>query len=459
VARIFFHVPDVILVVMVRSPLHRAFGHALLLALCAAAGGARAQLRLPGALPSLPPVSLPVPGVNTPPLPSLADSNGTLQTLRARVIGDLLRAHPVALETDPAGEPMVRGELLLVSPAQATLDAARAAGFVQRREQVLEELDLKQVVLSPPAGLSTAEGIARLRALDPQLVVDFHHVYTRGGSIDVAPSSAQASASAATAIRVGLIDSGVDSAHPSLRHATIHAWGCGDRASRAALASAHGTAVASLLIGRDQAFAGSAPGATLYAADVYCNGASGGSVGQVAQALAWMARERVGVINVSLVGPRNAMLEAAVRALVVRGHLVVAAVGNDGPAAPPLFPASYPQVIGVTGVSPQRRALPEAARGPQVVFAAPGSDLAAARAGAADYAVARGTSFAAPLVAGLLAALLPTPDRASAENALLSLMRAAVDVGAPGRDDVYGWGVVAESARTVPARLQVGLRR
>ena len=48
----------------------------------------------------------------------------------------------------------------------------------------------------------------------------------------------------------------------------------------------------------------------------------------------------------------------------------MAAVGNDGPAAPPLYPAAYAGVVGVSGITPARRALPEAAQGPQVMFTA-----------------------------------------------------------------------------------------
>src|SRR5207245_7526152 len=90
------------------------------------------------------------------------------------------------------------------------------------------------------------------------------------------------------------------------------------------------------------------------------------------EAFGWLAREHVPVINVSLVGPPNAMLAAIVRDVLSRGYLVVAAVGNDGPAAPPLYPAAWPGVIGVTAVDARQRVLVEAGRGPQVKFAAPG---------------------------------------------------------------------------------------
>ena len=74
---------------------------------------------------------------------------------------------------------------------------------------------------------------------------------------------------------------------------------------------------------------------------MYCGQPLGGAVEAVSAALGWMVSERVAVINMSLVGPRNEFMERVVKALVGRGHLIVAAVGNDGPAAPPLFPASY----------------------------------------------------------------------------------------------------------------------
>jgi subtilisin family serine protease len=170
-----------------------------------------------------------------------------------------------------------------------------------------------------------------------------------------------------------------------------------------------------------------------------------------------MARERVAVVNVSLVGPANRVLERGIKALIERGHLIVAAVGNDGPAAAPLYPAAYAGVVGVTGVTPARRALPEAAQGEQVLLAAPGAELAAARAGG-GYTVARGTSFAAPLVAGVLAQRLTAPDRSAAAAALASVIAGAQDLGAPGRDAVYGMGLVAERARIAPERVQAALR-
>jgi hypothetical protein len=429
---------------------------ALALTLLAFSAQAPAQLRLPGGgslgpLPGAPTIGSPLNAA--PRLPDLAGTDAPLQPLRQRVVQGLLREQAARVEADPAGEPVLRGELLAVQPSDAWLARATAQGFRVLREQRLQALALRSVVLAPPTGLSTREGLERLRAIEPPTEVDFQHLYTRSGELAAgrAAPSTPGGALAAAARRVGLIDDGVDRAHPALRAASIVASGC----EAAAAPGMHGTAIASLLVGRDGAFAGLLPReATLYAADVYCGQAVGGSVEAVVQALGWMAQERVAVVNVSLVGPPNRLLEQALRAMAARGHLVVAAVGNDGPAAPPLYPAAYPEVVGVTAVAPTRRALPEAARGAHVAFAAPGSELAVAQAGSADYAVARGTSFAAPFVAGMLADALVDPDPAAARQALERLALQATDLGSPGRDPVFGWGLVAEQARNAPSRVQ-----
>jgi len=426
----------------------------LVLSLLAAAAAAQAQLRLP----QLPGVQR-LPGVidrtvdrALQPLPDLLSSTTQLVDLRAVQVRDLLHRHPDVVETDPRGELIRRRELVLISPSDAALAVATSLGLVKLREEAWPELDLREVVMRVPAGLDTAEALAQLRAAQPELQADFNHLYSRSG--DVAGGATGAPVRQTGPVRVGLVDGGVDRRHAALRHAAGGSFGCGG----SVLPSDHGTAVASLLVGRDRGFAGAAVKAELFAADVYCDKPDGGSAEEVVRALAWMARERVAVVNVSLVGPQNRLLEQGVAALVKRGHLLVAAVGNDGPAAPPLFPASYAGVIGVTGVNASRRVLPEAAQGPQVMWAAPGAEMAVAKSGG-GYGVARGTSFAAPLVAGLLAVELRVPDVAAAAAAVEKLTAGAVDLGAPGRDPVYGRGLIAEDLRVVPEQLQARQER
>jgi hypothetical protein len=425
----------------------------LLLFVLVSCGGASAQLRLPslGLPPSLGSLdSLRRPVQQATDRVELPD----LRALRLNTVGELLREHPDVLEADPRGEPVLRAQILAWSPSAAGLAAARAAGLRVLREERFEELGQSLVVLGAPAGADTAALLERLRALDPEGHYDFNHVYTgSGGGVPLPDGSGQnlpapaAGPVAAAEARIGLVDSGVDASHPALRGARIQAWGCD-----APHPDAHGTAVAALMVGRDGRFRGALPGARLYAADIYCANPAGGSAAQIAAALGWLARERVPVINLSLVGPPNQALERMVGAMLGRGHLLVAAVGNDGPAAPPLYPASYPGVVGVTAVDRRGQPLPEAARGPQVQFAAPGNNMVSASPGEPPYRPVRGTSYAAPLVAGLLAPMLASPDRAQAREAVAALARQAGDGATV--SNTLGHGIVGAGLRIDPARLR-----
>lgn len=403
-------------------------------------GAASVQAQLGGARLNLPGLSS-LPGFGRLPLQSALDSARSavpLQQLRLATVRDLLRQHSDVLEADPNGEPVRRSELVLVSPAPEVVKAAQALGFVVLREQDLPELDLHQVVLQVPPGQTTARALALLRQTYPALEADFNHLYTASGVAAPEPRMAVPAAGPpppppsppvpAHPLHVGLVDSGVEVLHAALHGTAVHLWGCQGKP----VPGEHGTAVASLLL---------LPGASLYAADIYCGQPAGGAAEDVAAALAWMVRAQVPVVNISLVGPANRLLERSVQALIRKGHLVVAAVGNDGPAAPPLYPASYPGVVGVTGVSTSQRVLPEAAQGPQVMFAAPGVQRHAARLGGGTISM-RGTSFAAPRVTAVLAQQLPQPDVVAAQAAVARLATTALDLGAPGRDPVYGWGLV-----------------
>ncbi len=74
----------------------------------------------------------------------------------------------------------------------------------------------------------------------------------------------------------------------------------------------------------------------------------------------------------------------------------------------------------------------------------------AAAGGNAAFVAVRGTSFAAPVVAGLLALRLPAPDKNAADAVLAQLAREAVDLGPRGRDTTYGNGLVGEQIRVDP---------
>lgn len=412
---------------------------AALLTLCFLSGGVIP--RAAGQV-ALPPVGLPDRGRILPGLPDLAAEPLTvaedkLRTLRLDRIAALVRRHPDAIERDARGDPAVRGVLVAIGVDTAMVARARAAGFALIDRERLDSLGLDIVRFRVPDGRSLARAQKQLARLLPDAEVDVDHIYFASGPGGALPGAALAATTGAGggAAPLGLIDGGV-AAHPSVAGRVEQRGFARD----APTASEHGTAVASLLVGAG-AVQGAAPGRRLLAADVYGNDPAGGSASAIARALGWLAARRVAVTTISLVGPDNKLLAAAVAAAQRKGMLIVAAVGNDGPAAPPAYPASYRGVLAVTGVDARARVLPEAGRALHVDFAAPG-DAVRAATGPASIERLRGTSFAAPLVAGRLALHYPAASIASIGPAITALVMEARDLGRKGRDKIYGHGLI-----------------
>src|SRR5262249_16494284 len=143
----------------------------------------------------------------------------------------------------------------------------------------------------------------------------------------------------AHAVSIGMIDAGVYTRHRALTRGEIITKNV--TRSGIDVATEHGTAVASLLVGDDDAFHGELPGAKLYPAHAFGAAPPGGSALDIARALDWLAQKRVVVVNASLAGPPNGLLAAAVRSFIATGRVLVAAAGNNGPAAGPAYPAAY----------------------------------------------------------------------------------------------------------------------
>jgi hypothetical protein len=437
-----------------------SFVHRALIAATAAAvlaGSAGAQL-LPGVgLPALPPVGLPTrdlpvagpvlqtilaqPGASEAVAPTLNSVSGlperlaeappaTLLELRQLRLRELIRQYPRELENDGNGQPVRRGVLVVVDPDPASLLRVSQAGFGVVSDDRDAELGIRNVTLSVPRNLSTRQALKRLRSVAPGLQADFDHLYEpAGGALLPFAGALAASAGAGGGPRIGIVDGGVAS-HPSMAGASIEQNGFAGRPQP----TGHGTAVASLIVGNQGPFQGAARGASLFVADVYGGSRAAGSASSIVRALSWLASKRPQVINISLVGPQNRLVQRAVQALRARGIGIVAAVGNDGPAAPPQYPASYPGVVAVTGVDARGRALPEAGKAAHLDFAAPGADMAAALPGQ-GYAKVRGTSFAAPL--------------ATARLALSGSLQRLASEARPGRGRV-GRGIVCGTCRIDP---------
>lgn len=243
---------------------------------------------------------------------------------------------------------------------------------------------------------------------------------------------------------IGIVDTEVERSHPALRSSTISVARFLPAATATPAADGHGTAIAALLVGDpDSRFPGIAPRARLYAANAFSLGPEDdvrANAFNLAESLEWLVRAKPSVINLSLAGPPNLLLQTALVRTADLGIVVVAAAGNGGPAAPPAYPAAYEPVIAVTAVDDEQRPYIWANQGDYVQFAAPGVELWTA--GASGSGLQRsGTSLAAALFAGLIASA--APPRATRADGVEAWARShAVDLGARGRDPVYGWGVM-----------------
>jgi subtilisin family serine protease len=367
-------------------------------------------------------------------------ARGLAQDRLQRLEG-ISRLHPDAIELDRDGNPIRAREIVVEDPDGALIARAGAAGFALLEREVIEGLEIGYARFRVPKGVSVRAALKRMRTIADGRGVSADPLHFASGSVGPGAAGPAAPLSAAPSqLSIGIIDGGVDprAIKGPLVQQTFAAGGPSP--------NAHATAIASLIQGTP-AIRGAAPQAWLMVADVYGRDPAGGSATAIARAIGWMVRQRVPVVAVSLVGPGNPLLARVVSAARARGTVIVAAVGNDGPAAPPAYPASYPEVIAVTGVDGRNRALIEAGRARHLDYAAPGADMLAAGLAGRPVAV-RGTSFAVPFAAARFARFYTSPNSAALAAGLRALDLEAQDLGRRGADPAYGRGLVCGDCRT-----------
>ncbi len=339
---------------------------------------------------------------------------------RLRTIERLVQRNPDAIELDAAGEPARAGELLVMDVSADDLVPALDAGFILLSREEVDGLGLSLMRVGTPAGMELAEAQDALTRLLPKADISTDNLHFQSGSANGAILAVSSQGVSRSAVPVGMIDGAPG---PAVKVAETRGFAAG-----APYPSHHGSSVASLL-----AHAGAD---IIRVADVYGTDKAGGNALAMAKGLGWLVSRGSKVVTISLVGPRNIVLERAIRAAQRKGVVVVAAVGNDGPAAPPAYPASYDGVVAVTAVDGKRRALIEAGRALHLDYAAPGADIYGRNAKGKRIRL-RGTSFATPLVAARAANAIGQ-DR----NWRSALDAEAIDLGSKGADDTYGRGLV-----------------
>jgi subtilisin family serine protease len=156
----------------------------------------------------------------------------------------------------------------------------------------------------------------------------------------------------------------------------------------------------------------------------------------------------------SFAGPKDALIERGIAAAAARGIVMVAAAGNAGPKSPPLYPAANTNVIAVSATDAQDRLFTASNRGSYVAIAAPGVDIFLP-APDEKYQMTSGTSFSAAYVSGLAALMLERNPSLKPAEVRAILVKTARDIGAPGRDDLFGAGE-ADAYAAVSATAPVG---
>jgi subtilisin family serine protease len=243
-------------------------------------------------------------------------------------------------------------------------------------------------------------------------------------------------------VLIAIIDAAVDGEHPELRGAVVRTFNAAGAADTTA--DFHGTAIAGIIRAHGL-IEGAAPEAHILAVRAFRNGRQDGSPETTSQilitAVNWAVMNGAQVLNMSFIGAHDAALQELLQAANEKGVVVVAAAGNGGLSAPPVYPAAYPGVIAVTAVDEADHLYEFANHGNYIAVAAPGVDILAPveRGG---YAYVSGTSFAAAYVSGIAALLLEREPSLDPHTIADLLATGAEDLGPQGRDDDFGAGRV-----------------
>lgn len=242
-------------------------------------------------------------------------------------------------------------------------------------------------------------------------------------------------------VKVGLVDGAIDLKHNAFKNANIRVKSFLPSDLNASLH--HGTAITSLLVGNNSQLTPLLPKGEIYSAQVFyqqSNFAQGATLSAIIAGVNWLIEQKVNVINMSLAGPENQVLHKVLNAAMAKGAYVVAAAGNEGPAAPAMYPAAYQGVIAVSAIDLHQQPYRWSNRGDYVDYSAVGVNVLTAQS---DQQVGResGTSISAPRVSATLACLTLKYGK-NKQDLLNNLSELSVDLGPKGKDPIFGIGAL-----------------
>jgi subtilisin family serine protease len=299
---------------------------------------------------------------------------------------------------------------------------------------------------SVPAVIGSAQGDARVAQVQPNFL------YTLRDAGAARPSTGDAmqyvvdkmhlpqahDLATGERVLVAVVDSAIDTSHAELKGVVAGRFDTfkGDQAPHK-----HGTAMASAIAAHGRLL-GVAPAAHILAVRAFDDAPAGAhaTTTRILDGLQWVSNSGARVVNMSFTGPEDSSVHDMVASIRRKGLVLVAAAGNDGPNAPPAYPAAYPEVIAVTATDADDKLLPVANHGSYVAVAAPGVEIFVATPG--GYEFTTGTSIATAHVSGLVALLIARNPSLTPDLVQSILMKTAKDLGPQGRDDEFGAGLV-----------------
>lgn len=364
-------------------------------------------------------------------------------------------------EQPPAPQPLptrATDEIVVLDLSQEDLSTLIALGYAVIREADVATLGTTVRRLQVPTGTSLDAGLETIRQLPSGQSSDFNHFYRVNEEhshvceglhcpsftlVNWTPDVSGAGLCGQPTPRIGLIDTGINPDHTAFDGSQLSVLNF-ESSDQTASGAQHGTAVAALLIGSREGRAhGLLPGAQLVSVDAfYTTGRDERSdVFNLVLAMDQLATAGVSIINMSLAGPHNTLLERMVSDVSKDQILIVSAAGNGGPRAAPVFPGAYEPVLTVTAVDASGRVYRRAGRGPHVDLAAPGVDVWTA-ASIRGVRSKTGTSFAVPFATAAAAVLMSAKPELTVAEVKSFLRDTALDLGESGPDEVFGAGLV-----------------
>ncbi|MEM9669174.1 MAG: S8 family serine peptidase [Pseudomonadota bacterium] len=339
-------------------------------------------------------------------------------------------------------------EIVVLMPSQANaqrlIQKAIPIGYRVKAENELAGLDLVMLTLSIPAGQDGGSAIRELEGLEPGVTAGVNHAYaTQAQPLSGSPRSYASNLlewnpGECDALRkIGVLDTGIS----SKRNTNLKSRDFSREAGGSETTS-HGDAIIDILLSK-----GLLGNLEVFHADIVSQDETLGAVASVDTmmlGLNWLISEDVDLVNISLAGPYNKILDRGFQNAARRGVVVVAAAGNAGPETPVLYPAAFRSTLAVTAVDSREEIYKKGTRGNALDFSAPGVDVFVGDEETGRYV--SGTSIAAPFVTLRIAGDGTLTGSNSVGAVRRQIAQSVKDLGEEGFDQIYGHGLIRAPA-------------